>query len=221
MPELNDPFGGTQTLIDNADAALTALIDRVVAWQNLEVTETKNAQTRLLKIQELEAKNTTQKAEIDSLKLEVQALEKVRKSWWPILQAELATAPYAELVTAKNATGVLVKLREITQTVEVDPIPIDVLKADFAGLSLTLALKSLPIEVKTKWGEVVKQLLQLIQGVQTVSRATVAPIAMAAIADGILPSDYRFGIAKVSRLKQLNLEGRLTSPLDIIEAMGW
>lgn len=81
MPELNDPFGGsTQTLIDNADNALTALVNRVVAWQNLEVTETKNAQTRLAKIKELEAKNAEQKAEIETFKKEKEDAETLHRN---------------------------------------------------------------------------------------------------------------------------------------------
>lgn len=81
MTELNDPFGGsTQALIDNAKNTLTALVNRVVAWQNLEVTETKNAQTRLAKIKELEAKNAEQKAEIETFKKEKEDAETLHRN---------------------------------------------------------------------------------------------------------------------------------------------
>lgn len=214
-------FDDIYTLINQLPDSVDALRVRVGQLVNLCNIETANASRRWIELQALNSELATKNARIAELEEQVEEIENVRKAWWPVLREELAKPAYSELVTAKNAVGVLDKLREVTQTVEVDPIPIDVLKADFAGLSLTLALKTLPIEVKGKWGELVKQLLQLIQGVQTVSRATVAPIALAAIADGILDADYRFGIAKVSRLKQLNLEGRLTSALDITEAMGW
>lgn len=223
MAELNDPFGGsTQTLINDADAAFTALVNRVVAWQNLEVTETRNAATRLARITELEAEIVTKNTRITELENEVESLQNVRKAWWPVLQTELAKPVYAQLVTAKNAQGVFDSLNVKAIPQQLNPIPIEEVRAAISGVLAQLRLdQTIPDEKKALWKDLLLEQIQVMGNAVEVRSSIVQGLVNAAIQAEIVPTGFTIGTKLISKLEQLGLVGRLNTPIDIVEAMGW
>lgn len=217
-------FDDIDGLFDDLPNSLLILRTRVNQVINLCTVETANASRRWLEIKDFEKQVEDKDKQIEELEKQI---ENIRQSWWPTLREELAKPEYASFVTAKNAQGLFDYLNAKNITQQLDPIPIADIRTVISGVFVKLRLNTLhpdaeeDAKIKETWRGLLQEQLAVIGNATLIPAVQVQELAQNAIQFGLLPAGTVIGSKMVSRLEVLNLEGRVKSELDIIEAMGW